>query len=326
MDTLKSIWEDFSGRLRSPFIISFLISWAIWNWWIIYSVFNFEPSYTLDYKLVYIESYLFEHFLRVSLIPLITSFIAAGFFYLAKLAFLWLDTNYENKWRIKVIENTGLTEMVPQSDLIDLHKEISMLNLELDSKMRDFARSSGIIQQLQNEVKEFSKLKDEISTKNSQINQFEEEIKSLNIFKNDISNHKSLRDFFTGTWYCEFNLVINHEKGAINYGIEPFSIKNDEYLMDGKVKFIISEIKLYNKENCLTFFKEKVDADRVKNHVSLFKVTDSLWIGFEKTLNGLYSYMRFYPATDTPSHKPIYMSNESWQDSILREEMINRQL
>ena len=47
MNTIKDIRENFDNRVKSPFIGSYIISWLIWNWHIIYAAFF------MDQKLIY---------------------------------------------------------------------------------------------------------------------------------------------------------------------------------------------------------------------------------------------------------------------------------
>ena len=56
MNTIKDIRENFDNRVKSPFVWSFIISWTIRNWNIIYSAFFIDQNLIKEkYNLLRIE-------------------------------------------------------------------------------------------------------------------------------------------------------------------------------------------------------------------------------------------------------------------------------
>ena len=56
-DLLISFKENFSEKIKNPFLGSYALVWIIRNWVLIYSLFNFENDLTLAKRIEYIKTY-----------------------------------------------------------------------------------------------------------------------------------------------------------------------------------------------------------------------------------------------------------------------------
>lgn len=288
MDTLKSIWEDLNHRLKSPFVVSFLLSWIIWNWILVYSVFNFEKDCSLDYRVNYIKEYIHLHSWSILVFPLVTSFFAALFFYFCKTVFLALDTLYENRLRVKAIKWIGMETMVPISDLNKYVKEIDIYKKHTEEKASLYATSQT----------DLGQARSQLIAKQTDFDNFLKLNPPSDAFQN-------LEFILQGTWYCEFNWI---KDGEFRYGAELFHIDGDKYVIEDREGFRIDSIKFDRRTDLLSFSKIKANNDM--NTVRLLKIDDNLWSGIEIMQGGYLSYIRLYSQRAKPGNILIGLNKE----------------
>lgn len=118
----KSINNILSERLTSPFYGTFIFSWAIWNWNIIYlTLFVSEKRLPIN-KLEYINKYLLDWYkflwfplLSSALLILVIPFLANGAYYIS-LRF--------NTWKKNQKQKIEGEELLTKAESIALRKEI----------------------------------------------------------------------------------------------------------------------------------------------------------------------------------------------------------
>lgn len=303
MDTLKSIWEDFSDRFKSPFVISFALSWLAWNWEILYAASNFDPDYTMHDKMWYIKDYISNHLWTVlTWYPFGTSFLATCIFYLSKSVYLGLDSFYENKLRVFVIKKIGISKMVPSTDLEKYVKEVE---LERKERREQDAIHATLRSEKESLLTEIEGLKVENSRyhilegKNAELRELNEQL-SNTLRNNELEFPKDLSNFFSGHWVCEYQIVSKEED--IEIRSEIFLINEIEYRVNARTLFKIEGIAWNRRTQLLTFTRKGV-GHTIKNYnIRLLKCNDSLWIGLEERQDASIVYVRLFPIGNLPNH------------------------
>lgn len=305
MDSLKSIWEDLSDRLKSPFIISFVLSWLAWNWEILYAANNFGADYSTFQRLDYIKDYVSGHFwTTLTLCPFGTSILAAGIFYLSKMLFLALDTLYENRGRVWIVKLLGIAPMVPISDL---EKYIKEIELERRERREQESIHATLRSEKENLLTEIQEMKAEnsryhiLDSKNIELREENENLQNK-LRNNELEFPRDLSNFFVGHWVCEYQIL---DERDIEIDSEFFLINEVEYRINGRTVFKIENIVWSKRVKLLTFSKKSVGHTVKYYNIKLLQYDDNLWVGMEDRPDRTLAYIRLYPIGNLPNH---YMS------------------
>ncbi len=134
-DLKKSISQIFNERLTSPFYGTFLISWMIWNWQIIYlTIFISEESIDKD-KITYIsENFSDIHFLITY--PLISAIILISIMPLITNRAYWVSLLY-NQWKINKRNEVQKKELLTIEQSINLREQIKSQEKRFEDLLED---------------------------------------------------------------------------------------------------------------------------------------------------------------------------------------------
>lgn len=81
-EKIEELYDGLKERLKSNFLVTFIIIWLLHHWQLIYSIFNFDTNRTLIDKRAYIANYLSEEgMLWLWVFPLLWTFISMISFY-----------------------------------------------------------------------------------------------------------------------------------------------------------------------------------------------------------------------------------------------------
>lgn len=114
-EKIEELYDGLKERLKSNFLLTFVIIWLLHHWRLIYSIFNFDSDKTLVDKRAYIANYLSEEgILWLWVFPLLWTFASMTFFYFFSSISEILNIAYHNirkaiykKWddkKLKTIE------------------------------------------------------------------------------------------------------------------------------------------------------------------------------------------------------------------------------
>ena len=74
-DIFLSFRDNFREKVTNPFLGTYLFVWIIRNWELVYSIFNFDKTHDLEFKVQFIKSYYAENaFLMGILINILWTF------------------------------------------------------------------------------------------------------------------------------------------------------------------------------------------------------------------------------------------------------------
>lgn len=114
-EKIEELYDGLKERLKSNFLLTFVIIWLLHHWRLIYSIFNFDSDKTLFDKRAYIAQYISEEgMLWLWVFPLLWTFVSMTFFYFFSSISEILNIAYQNirkaiykKWdnkKLKTIE------------------------------------------------------------------------------------------------------------------------------------------------------------------------------------------------------------------------------
>jgi hypothetical protein len=295
MENLKTLWNEFSDRFKSPFVVTFTLAWCADNWSLLFALFNFDKQVNLSYKINFIHTYLHEHYWRISITPLIASVIAAGIFYLMKAIFLSLDTFYENRAKPWVISKLNPKGVVDKADLENAYKKIAELVAEADNQRTQFVHST---QNLKKMTESLGEMANENTSLKASLHDFENISKKLMQFEANLILATSLSKFFLSTWTCEYQFLDEATK-VVTRGLEKFNIDENKYYVNNNILFTIDKIMFDAQFKILKFEKAEFKVPTNRTLVTLIKCNDLYWVGTETVIQGkiLLAYVRFYPST-----------------------------
>ena len=90
---INAFWDELKRRMENPFWGSFIISWLLINWKVVYITISLEST-SIDDKINYIEklyqSWIWGNLISLIIYPLLASFIAVALIPFINHFYLWL--------------------------------------------------------------------------------------------------------------------------------------------------------------------------------------------------------------------------------------------
>lgn len=199
-EKIEELYDGLKERLKSNFLLTFVIIWLLHHWRLIYSIFNFDSDKTLVDKRAYIAQYLSEEgLLYLWVFPLFWTFVSMIFFYGFSSLSEILNIVYHNirkiiykKWdneKLKTIEE--YLEKVEENKKLQLQikyleesREVLLASSERLEKsigvhnqtIADFRKTEGInnetITQLTNQLREVRNEKDSYKSRFEEADSF----------------------------------------------------------------------------------------------------------------------------------------------------------
>jgi hypothetical protein len=180
----KSINAILYQRVTSPLFGTFLVSWIVWNWKIIYTTFFIDEDKIIKNKIDYIvenfsdSSYLIWYPLLSTLILLtLIPFLSNGAY--------WLSLKFE-KWKVDSKNKIEKQQLLTLAQSIELRGQIIESERKFESLLQN---KNDEIKQLKLLVEESSKGNENINTKNVKISSVEDKEE-----KEVIETYRRIRD------------------------------------------------------------------------------------------------------------------------------------
>lgn len=143
----NQITENFRNRLANPFLGTYLFVWLFRNWSLVYSLFNFEPYHTLDYKLNYIEEYLINKSIIWELLinALITILLLIFSYLMINLVRVIIILS-ENRLKLIIIKKWDNKRIKTIEEFNNLLKKYEDLKLNYERIQEDYNNTQKTIQ------------------------------------------------------------------------------------------------------------------------------------------------------------------------------------
>ncbi len=201
----KSINATLHERLTSPLFGSFILSWLIWNWKIIYLTFFIDSKLLNHTKICIIENQysdldylIFYPLLSTILLITIIPFISVGAF--------WVTSKF-NSMKLKIKQENDNKQLLNIEQSLTIREEINNLKEkhqvifnEKDSEINKLKAQLKIVKDNNsNHLKTIEANNDELSSNRENIKQYKkvlnENIAKLRTLKNLYKNDEQLNDF-----------------------------------------------------------------------------------------------------------------------------------
>lgn len=218
-EKLQEIYEGLKERLKSPFILTFIIVWCIHHWRLVFHVLTFDSTATQDSKFKYVNDYIKEHSVWLWEIfwwPVICTVLSFLGYLLAALIFESITELYDRWGRTAVLY------------VFNRNKTVKREELELvKTKLREVEKSYN----------ELDKMYSELETELQEVEaDLDNEVKNHDTLKS--SNEKLLIEL------TEAKEKLKREDDYIYYKTRKSLYDLIEYFTNsGKVKTVGKEIK-----------------------------------------------------------------------------------
>lgn len=209
-ENLAKIYDRFSERMKSPFILTFTIVWIIHNWSLIYRVVNFGDSFPLEAKTMVIREYIRVYgFGGLFVDPLLWALASFGLYLFVSLIYELIFELY-SRWARPFIFHLANKNKITSSDLLEqtelknqkLRESNALLKGQFEAVEEKYEEIMGQLTLQKDEVIQLNTI---IKSKETQV---QEHLKLVQELQNKTVRYESLiRD--------ERNFVHNSTRGAI---------------------------------------------------------------------------------------------------------------
>lgn len=221
MEWLKNLFTPINERVRSPFYGSFIISWLIFNWRVVYLLFSKDDYFKGIHKLDYIGNFLdlsiWHNWGATVIFPLILALIYLFVIPVVDLAlFGYLETNRQQKLQKKYTITKAYTVLGERHIelLLSFNTQkdrLAKLNDELFEKQEDFNKR---------EIRE-KELERSLSVAEYEKNELKQKIILI--------TDNRLNQIFNGKWVCKWRQTGK----ATQWEREEFTMdSNNKYMVD----------------------------------------------------------------------------------------------
>lgn len=164
-EKLQEIYEGLRERLKSPFLLTFIVVWAIHNWEFVYAILTFNTEMPYFQRIAFLKAYLFVYkYDKLLWFPLAWTFVSIGIYFLGSFLSEGINLIY-NKWiRTWLYLTIDKNKLKTEDDYnsLDLRrKKLQELVFDLRRKEEDAALKLKNVEEILN--KTISEQRDELA-------------------------------------------------------------------------------------------------------------------------------------------------------------------
>ena len=292
LDSLKDIKDNIVDRIKNPFAGTFILTWLLHNWFLVYSLLNFDSGTSLHAKTDFIEEYIKNAgYWKLLWLPVIHAFAAIILYLLftnLSYAIFMLSTKWAKPKIHQLLDRNSLILRTVYNGLqtafikVQKEKEDAIANLSKVVEERTILeKSTGSLKSNITELEQGSEaLKAEIANKDKTIS---EQIEQVALYRNMSEKTYEIPDdlsrIFQGHWRND-HIYADGTKGE-----EFFIFSNSQYcIIDAgglKPTFSLDMIRIDKKLKILHFRKVGIPPDnRTCENTLVFEDLNRL-VGYE---------------------------------------------
>jgi len=299
-EKLQEIYKGLTERLKSPFIITFILVWSIRHWQLLFILFTFDENRSQAGKFTYAYEYVHEHgFKWMFWVPLGCTILSFLGYIIAALFFESLTEAYERWGRPGIYYLINRNKIVKKEDYLKLErdfKRVSEKNSTLEMKLIKVSEENDAIKAIQESKDEkIESLESDNLIVRRELEQYKSKShKDENFIYNstrtgmftllDYFSHKpnnklvpiKLQTVLLGAWK---RTEYDASRDPISKVSEKELLINDENVISDKGDFVFKVDKISQYENKNIFILEYTNQDNLQVKEILFKVTKDLYIG-----------------------------------------------
>lgn len=293
---LEEAKESINERLKSPFVITFIISWICWNWLLIYEVFNFPATYALDAKINIINKYIQGHVWgNLTFWPLLSAFISSLIYILGSSIYLILFNFYNTTIKSGIFKLTAKSENIPRSLYNNLNKRHNRLKVSFDEATKlwtDLENENSTLKEensslrgsVSSSVTQLKQLSEQKKKDDEKISTLHAQIGNLNAI--NIINANNVQQILMNKklWYISTSPLHTPEKS----GILTLRFNNNNIVTNenGETLYQLANMKTSNDSVVVMFdLLDVKDLDNITN-VYLVNRGNNSFGGIHKAANG----------------------------------------
>jgi hypothetical protein len=165
-EKLQEIYEGLKERLKSPFLLTFMVVWTIHNWEFVYALVTFNSDMSYITRVSFLKAYLLVHdYDELLWLPLAWTFASIGLYFVATFFSEGINLAYSKwirTWLYWLIDRNKLKTEDDYNELEERRKNLQELVFDLKRKEEDAALKLRNTESNLN--KELSDLRDKITT------------------------------------------------------------------------------------------------------------------------------------------------------------------
>lgn len=249
-EKIEEIFDGLHERLKSPFIVTFIIVWSLHHWKLLFIIFSFDKDLNQGYKKSIIEAYIHQHdgWCGMFIYPIFWSFLSVIAYYLMSLIYEGINLVYERYGR-PFINMLDKNKLALKEEVDKERKKVKELRLEVKSLQQKESELNEEVKLFRNQITTLASNVDsanqreaEFQNKLEERSDYEDILENLEKTKKENEKLKNLIQYQPRTCFDENGNVI------------------DDPLDEAKEEFIRRNINEFN------LFKEKY---KLKDHSEL---------------------------------------------------------
>ncbi|MEX1268851.1 MAG: hypothetical protein WEA56_07605 [Balneolaceae bacterium] len=237
-ELLSSIRGNFVRRTTNPFLGTLLIVWIIRNWDFVYSLFNFDSSFSLNDRLDFFQAYFNSYTILEGLITVSVTFAAIIITYLLLNLSRFIVNFSDKAVTPKVLEWSDKGSVVDKEVFLAREKRIQELEVRIDREREEKLKAKAEVEQLEQKLVEMESNSSSKKSVNPEMDKetiTDQEVENILelLHQNDLDElFKEVASFIlngqmielsTGGEFAKFELIkLNHiEGGKASYDLTP---------------------------------------------------------------------------------------------------------
>jgi hypothetical protein len=140
-EKLQEIYEGLKERLKSPFLLTFLIIWTIHNWEFVYGLVTFGSITPFQNRTAFLKAYLIVHsYYQLLWFPLAWTFASIGLYFIGSFLSEGINLTYNKwirTWLYLLVDRNKLKTEDDYNELEERRKKLQELVFDLRRKEED---------------------------------------------------------------------------------------------------------------------------------------------------------------------------------------------
>lgn len=241
-EKLEEIFDGLQERMKSPFIVTFIIVWSLHHWKLLFIIFSFDNDLNQGYKKSIIERYIHQHdgWCGMFIYPIFWSFLSVIAYYLISLMYEGINLVYERYGR-PFVNMLDKNKLALKEEVDKERKKIKELRLDVkslqqkESELNEEIKSfRGQIITLTSNIDSANQREAEFQQKLERISDYDNILQDLKKANEDIDKLKILIQYQPRTYFDENGNVIDGQlddakEEFIRRNITEFNSFNEKY-------------------------------------------------------------------------------------------------
>jgi hypothetical protein len=295
-EIINDFKESFLERIKNPFVLLYVFSWLGWNWLLVFEIFSFPYTYTLENRIKIINDYVQAHlWCNLTFWPVWSAFLGACVFIIFSSIFLLMFSWFQRTLKPKIYKLTAQDENIPRYLYEGMHRRHDRLKRDFDSAKKLYVEIEETKADLDSTI---TTLQTENTTLKSNLNKTEKlfdqtkirisELEKISADANEVFSRTFMNDKF---WYMYYDDA--QKKDLSSHNQVRF---NKDYTLTNTNNDIISQVKDIHltDDNQIVQFKlaNHRDLKNIKTY-HLFNIEDGNFKGIEISQNGEKKFVSF---------------------------------